>query len=74
MAKDDLRANRAIRARECVLVDYDGKQLGNYAVSDALQRAQDEGLDLVADFVPHLRPERWLDRVDVAVQYLAYYD
>lgn len=47
IAKDDLRANRAIKARECVLVDYDGKQLGNYAVSDALKRAQDEGLDLV---------------------------
>ena len=47
MAKDDLKVNRAIRAQECVLVGYDGQQLGNYAVSDALEIAQREGLDLV---------------------------
>ena len=47
IAKDDLRVNRAIRAKECVLVDYDGHQLGNYAVRDALEKAQSQGLDLV---------------------------
>ncbi len=47
MAKDDLKVNRAIRAQECVLVGYDGQQLGNYAVRDALDMAQSEGLDLV---------------------------
>ena len=30
-----------------MLVDYDGKQLGNYAVIDALAKAQNQGLDLV---------------------------
>lgn len=47
IAKDDLRVNRAIKARECVLVGYDGTQMGNYAVTDALDIAQREGLDLV---------------------------
>ena len=47
IAKDELRVNRAIKAQECVLVDADGSQLGNYAVSDALMKAQNDGLDLV---------------------------
>lgn len=47
IAKDELRVNRAIKATECILVDYDGTQLGNYAVFDALDKAKAQGLDLV---------------------------
>ena len=47
IAKDELRVNNGIKARECILVGYDGQQMGNYAVSDALQIAMDQDLDLV---------------------------
>ena len=47
IAKDELRVNNGIKARECILVGYDGQQMGNYAVLDALQIAMDQDLDLV---------------------------
>lgn len=47
IATQDLRVNRAIKARECVLVGSDGQQMGNYAVRDAIDIATKQNLDLV---------------------------
>ncbi len=50
MAKIDkrkFRINERIRARTVRLVDADGKQVGVVPLSEALARAQEQGLDLV---------------------------
>ncbi len=50
MAKIDkrkFRINERIRARTVRLVDADGKQVGIVPLSEALARAQEQGLDLV---------------------------
>ncbi|MDI6861087.1 MAG: translation initiation factor IF-3 [Caldisericia bacterium] len=47
MKEFSLRVNRAIKAKEVRLIDSDGKQLGIYPIQEALQIAEDKGLDLV---------------------------
>ncbi len=47
IAKDTVKTNRMIRAREVRLIDDEGGQLGVMETSAALQRAEDSGLDLV---------------------------
>ena len=44
---DRLRFNTRIRAREVRLIDEEGNQVGIVAIREALQRAEDQGLDLV---------------------------
>lgn len=51
----DLRINRAIRARQVRVIDEDGKQLGIFAIQDALDLAYDRDLDLV-EVAPTARP------------------
>lgn len=40
--------NRDIRARRVVLIDSDGNRCGEFLRNDAISKAEDEGLDLVA--------------------------
>ena len=49
------RINQEIRAREIRLIDESGKQLGIYPVREALQIAEDRGLDLV-EVAPNANP------------------
>ena len=49
------RINGAIRARELRVIGVDGEQLGIMPLSDALQAAEDAGLDLV-EFSPDANP------------------
>lgn len=44
---NDLRVNRRIRAREVRVIDHAGQQLGIMPPELAMQKAQDNGLDLV---------------------------
>ncbi|MEM1347414.1 MAG: translation initiation factor IF-3, partial [Myxococcota bacterium] len=44
---DEPRINRAIRAREVRVIDPDGQQLGIMSAYDALDQAEEFGLDLV---------------------------
>ncbi len=44
---DDIRINNAIRVPRVVLVDEEGKRLGEFLTDDARQLARDRGLDLV---------------------------
>ena len=53
--KDDTRINERIRAREIRVVDSDGSQLGVMSPYDAIQRAQERGLDLV-EVAPNANP------------------
>ena len=46
-ARDEIRVNDRIEAREVRLVDQDGNVLGVVPTRDALRRAEDVGLDLV---------------------------
>ncbi len=55
IANQNLRINRRIRARECILVGFNGEQMGQYAVRDALEIAQRENLDLV-EVTPNQNP------------------
>ncbi len=50
-----LRVNRQIRAREVRLIGEDGKQIGIVPLREALDRADDAGLDLV-EINPNARP------------------
>ena len=45
--EDEARINERIRAREIRVVDVDGSQLGVMTPYDAIQRAVEQGLDLV---------------------------
>lgn len=47
--------NDEIRDREVRLIDSDGSQLGVMSIKDAMQRAEDKGLDLVK-IVPTAKP------------------
>ncbi len=47
MAIKDLRINRQIRAREVFVIDAEGTQKGVMSVYDAVQLAEEAGLDLV---------------------------
>jgi translation initiation factor IF-3 len=47
--------NERIRIAEVRLIDHDGGQLGVFQTRDALQRARDQGLDLV-EISPNARP------------------
>ena len=53
--KDGPRTNREIRAREVQLIDQEGKNRGVTPFPDALQLAEDAGLDLV-EIVPNANP------------------
>jgi translation initiation factor IF-3 len=44
-----------IRAREVRVIDQDGEQLGIMTKEDALQRAEEQGLDLV-EVAPEAKP------------------
>ena len=47
MAAKDLRTNRQIRVPEVRLIDSEGVQCGVLPTSEALRRAEEQGLDLV---------------------------
>ena len=47
MAVQSFRRNRRIRVPEVRLIDENGEQAGVVSTKDALQRAQEAGLDLV---------------------------
>ena len=53
--KDGPRINEEIRVREVHLIDKDGANRGNVSVADALQLAQEAGLDLV-EISPNATP------------------
>jgi translation initiation factor IF-3 len=53
--KDGPRINEDIRVREVHLIDKDGHNLGNVAISEALAKAQEAGLDLV-EISPNATP------------------
>jgi translation initiation factor IF-3 len=53
--KDGPRTNREIRAREVQLIDQEGRNQGVIEITDALQQAEDAGLDLV-EIVPNATP------------------
>ncbi len=53
--KDEARINERIRAREIRVVDVDGAQLGVMAPPEAIERAADQGLDLV-EVAPNAQP------------------
>ena len=55
MAAPSFRRNRRIRVPEIRLIDENGDQAGVVATKDALQRAQNAGLDLV-EVAPTARP------------------
>ncbi|TNF52809.1 MAG: translation initiation factor IF-3, partial [Gammaproteobacteria bacterium] len=49
------RVNREITALEVRLIDAEGQQVGILRTRDALERAEEEGLDLV-EIVPNVEP------------------
>ena len=53
--KDGPRINEEIRVREVHLIDKDGHNRGNVSITDALQLAQEAGLDLV-EISPNATP------------------
>jgi len=53
--KDGPRVNEEIRVREVHLIDKDGGNKGTVAIADALQAAQEAGLDLV-EISPNASP------------------
>jgi translation initiation factor IF-3 len=50
-----INVNRRIRAREVRLIDAEGKQVGVVPFKQALETAQEQGLDLV-EVAPHVSP------------------
>ena len=54
-SKFKVRANERIRVPQIRLIGSGGEQIGIVSVKDALQRAQDEGLDLV-EVAPNVKP------------------
>lgn len=55
MAEKDPRINHRIRATEVRVIDPEGNQLGVVSLDDALEKAEDFGLDLV-EVAPNARP------------------
>ena len=55
MAEKDPRINHRIRAPEVRVIDPEGNQLGVVTLDDALEKAEDFGLDLV-EVAPNARP------------------
>ena len=55
MAAKDLRTNRQIRVPEVRLIDSEGVQCGVLPTSEALRRAEEQGLDLV-EISPNAEP------------------
>lgn len=55
MATRDLRVNRQIRAREVLVIDEDGNQKGIMSSFDAIELAEQAGLDLV-EVSPNANP------------------
>ncbi len=55
MAENDPRINRRIRAPEVRVIDPEGEQLGILDLDDALERAEEFGLDLV-EVAPQASP------------------
>lgn len=55
MAEKEPRINHRIRATEVRVIDPEGEQLGVVSLEDALDRADDLGLDLV-EVAPNARP------------------
>ena len=55
MATKDLRINRQIRAREVLVIDADGEQKGVMNLYDAIELAEQSGLDLV-EVSPNTNP------------------
>ena len=53
--RDEVRVNERIRAREIRVVDVDGTQLGVMTPPEAIERAADQGLDLV-EVAPNAQP------------------
>lgn len=53
--KDGPRVNKEIRVLEVQLIDADGQNLGPTKINDALQAAEDAGLDLV-EIAPNSQP------------------
>ncbi|PSJ58092.1 translation initiation factor IF-3 [Kumtagia ephedrae] len=53
--KEGPRANRDIRVPRVQLIDADGKNHGDVSIQDALQRAEEAGLDLV-EISPNATP------------------
>lgn len=47
IAKQDLKTNNDIKAKEVVVVSYEGKQLGTFSLSQAINIANEDNLDLV---------------------------
>lgn len=55
MAEKDPRVNRRIRSAEVRIIDPDGEQLGIMTLDDALDKAEEFGLDLV-EVAPNAKP------------------
>ena len=55
IAKDELRINEAIRAREVRVNSVDGEQFGIMSIHDALHLAEEKHLDLV-EIAPKAKP------------------
>jgi len=53
--KDGPRTNREIRAQDVQLIDQEGRNQGAIPLADALQQAEEAGLDLV-EIVPNANP------------------
>jgi translation initiation factor IF-3 len=55
LATKDLRINRQIRAREILVIDAEGQQRGVMGVNEAIEIAEEAGLDLV-EVSPNANP------------------
>ena len=55
MSKQDVRINEKINVREVRLIDGEGNQRGIVSTLEALQLAQDAGIDLV-EVAPNAKP------------------
>ena len=53
--RNDLRVNRRIRVPEIRLIGAEGEQMGIFITSEALKRAEEQGLDLV-EISPMAKP------------------
>lgn len=53
--KDEIRVNSRIRVPRVLVIDEEGKKLGEFMTRDAVQLAQDRGLDLI-EVAPQARP------------------
>ncbi len=53
--KEEIRVNRRIRVPRVLVIDEDGKKLGEFLTRDAIQLAADRGLDLI-EVAPQARP------------------